>query len=403
MNKTKNQTPAPLSFSPRFVFWALQRMRHGRVIVNMPDGNTHRFGAAEETAPSAQVNVHDTRMFRRLLRAGNTGFAEAYMEGQWSTPDLAALLKILNENMILYRQHFEAVAFMKYFTRILHALRPNSRRGAQRNIHAHYDLGNEFYRQWLDPSMTYSSALFDGRRRNLEDAQENKYKALAEQIGLGPDHHVLEIGCGWGGFAEYAARHIGCQVTGITISREQLAFGQKRIQASGLSDKVDLKYCDYRDVDRQYDRVVSIEMFEAVGEKYWPVFFDKLWACLKPGGRAGLQIITIEDARFETYRKNADFIQRYIFPGGMLPSPDKLRQAVRAANLRLSDQKDFAKDYAETLARWRQQFLHAWPDIQAIGFDGRFKNMWEYYLAYCEAGFSTGSIEVSHFTLDRPA
>jgi cyclopropane-fatty-acyl-phospholipid synthase len=342
-------------------------------------------------------------MFRRLLRAGNTGFAEAYMEGQWSTPDLATLLKILNENMILYRQHLETVAFMKYFTRILHALRPNSRRGAQRNIHAHYDLGNEFYRQWLDPSMTYSSALFDGRGRNLEDAQENKYKALAEQIGLGPDHHVLEIGCGWGGFAEYAARHIGCQVTGITISREQLVFGQKRIQASGLSDKVDLKYCDYRDVDRQYDRVVSIEMFEAVGEKYWPVFFDKLRACLKPGGRAGLQIITIEDARFETYRKNADFIQRYIFPGGMLPSPDKLKQAVRAANLRLSDQKDFAKDYAETLARWRAQFLHAWPDIQSIGFDGRFKNMWEYYLAYCEAGFSTGSIEVSHFTLDRPA
>ena len=403
MNKTKNQTLSPLSLTPRFVFWALRRMRYGRVIVNMPNGNTHRVGATEETAPSAQINVHDTRMFGRLLRAGNTGFAEAYMEGQWSTPDLAALLKILNKNMILYRKNIETVAFMKFFTRILHSLRPNSRRGAQRNIHAHYDLGNEFYRQWLDPSMTYSSALFDGRGRDLEDAQENKYKALAEQIGLGPTHHVLEIGCGWGGFAEYAARHIGCQVTGITISREQLAFGQNRIQTSGLSDKVDLKYCDYRDVDRQYDRVVSIEMFEAVGEKYWPVFFDKLSACLKPGGRAGLQIITIEDARFETYRKNTDFIQRYIFPGGMLPSPDKFKQAVRAANLRLSDQRDFAKDYAETLARWRHQFLRAWPDIQAIGFDGRFKNMWEYYLAYCEAGFSTGSIEVSHFTLDRPA
>ncbi len=403
MNKTKNQTLSPLSLTPRFVFWALRRMRYGRVIVNMPNGNTHRVGATEETAPSAQINVHDTRMFGRLLRAGNTGFAEAYMEGQWSTPDLAALLKILNKNMILYRKNIETVAFMKFFTRILHSLRPNSRRGAQRNIHAHYDLGNEFYRQWLDPSMTYSSALFDGRGRDLEDAQENKYKTLAEQIGLGPTHHVLEIGCGWGGFAEYAARHIGCQVTGITISREQLAFGQNRIQTSGLSDKVDLKYCDYRDVDRQYDRVVSIEMFEAVGEKYWPVFFDKLRACMKPGGRAGLQIITIEDARFETYRKNTDFIQRYIFPGGMLPSPDKFKQAVRAANLRLSDQRDFAKDYAETLACWRQQFLHAWPDIQAIGFDGRFKNMWEYYLAYCEAGFSTGSIEVSHFTLDRPA
>ena len=403
MNKTKNQKPAPLSLSPRFVFWALRRMRHGRVIVNMPDGNTHRFGAAEETAPSAQVSVHDTRMFRRLLRAGNTGFAEAYMEGQWSTPDLAALLKILNKNMILYRQNLETVAFMKYFTRLLHALRPNSRRGAQRNIHAHYDLGNEFYRLWLDPSMTYSSALFNGHGRNLEDAQENKYKALADQIGLGPDHHVLEIGCGWGGFAEYAARHIGCQVTGITISREQLAFGRKRIQASGLSDKVELNYCDYRDIDKQYDRVVSIEMFEAVGEKYWPVFFDKLRACLKPGGRAGLQIITIEDARFENYRKNADFIQRYIFPGGMLPSPGKIREAVSAANLRLSDQNDFARDYAETLARWRHQFLQAWPDIHAIGFDRRFKNMWEYYLAYCEAGFSTGSIDVSHFTLDRSA
>ena len=403
MNIAKNQAPTSLAFCPRFVFWALRRIQHGRVIINMPDGSTHSFGALEETAVTAQVNVHDTHMFRRLIRSGNTGFAEAYMEGQWSTPDLAALLKILNENMTLFRQNLETIAFMKQFTRLLHRLRPNSRRGAQRNIHAHYDLGNDFYRHWLDPSMTYSSALFDGRGRNLEDAQENKYKALADQIGIGPDHHVLEIGCGWGGFAEYAARHIGCKVTGITISREQLAFGQKRIQASGLSDRVDLKYCDYRDVDRQYDRVVSIEMFEAVGEKYWPIFFDKLRACLKPGGRAGLQIITIEDARFEAYRKNADFIQRYIFPGGMLPSPTKIKEAVQVANLRLSNQQDFAKDYAETLARWRQQFLKAWPDIQNIGFDRRFKNMWEYYLAYCEAGFSTGSIDVSHFTLDRPA
>ena len=403
MTTNKAHRHTPRSLSPRFVFWALRRIQHGRLNVVLPDGSTHNFGATDPSAPAAQVNVHDTRMFRRLISAGNTGFAEAYMEGQWSTPDLAALLTILNENMILYRQHLETVAFMKFFTRSLHKLRPNSRRGAQRNIHAHYDLGNDFYRLWLDPSMTYSSALFEGRGRNLEDAQENKYKALAEQIGLSADHHVLEIGCGWGGFAEYAARHIGCQVTGITISREQLAFGQKRIHECGLSDKVELKYCDYRDVEAQYDRVVSIEMFEAVGEKYWPVFFDKLRGCLKPGGRAGLQIITIEDARFETYRKNTDFIQRYIFPGGMLPSPNKIKQAVSAANLRLSNQKDFAKDYAETLARWRQRFLDAWPEIQAIGFDHRFKNMWEYYLAYCEAGFSTGSIEVSHFTLDRPA
>ena len=403
MKSTLPQETRHLSVGPRFVFWALQHIRYGRLTIVMPNGSTHVFGTNEDTPDTALINVHDTVVFRRLIRSGNTGLAEAYMDGQWSTPDLGVLLKVLNQNMILYRQHLEKLAFMKYFGRLIHKLRPNSRRGAQRNIHAHYDLGNEFYRLWLDPSMTYSSALFDGRGRNLEDAQENKYKALATQIGLGPEHHVLEIGCGWGGFAEYAARHIGCRVTGITISHEQLAFGQQRIHAAGLAHKVDLKYCDYRDVAQQYDRVVSIEMFEAVGEKYWPVFFDKLQSSLKPGGQAGLQIITIEDDRFDSYRKNTDFIQQYIFPGGMLPSPSKIKEAVKAANLQFCGQHNFASDYAETLARWRKQFLDVWPDIQAIGFDTRFRNMWEYYLAYCEAGFSTGSIDVSHFTLNRPA
>ena len=329
------------------------------------------------------------------------GFAESYMDGEWSSPDLAKLLILLNSNMTMLQQSIGKNRFTQWINRIIHILRPNTREGAKRNIHAHYDLGNEFYALWLDATMTYSSALFRDSQQTLRDAQNEKYRALAASTDIGPDDHVLEIGCGWGGFAEFAAREIGCKVTGITISNEQLAFAKNRIAMAGLQDKVDFKFCDYRDLTEKYDRIVSIEMFEAVGESYWPTYFDQVHACLKPGGKAGLQIITIAKERFDSYRKKTDFIQRYIFPGGMLPSPERLDGEFANADLKLVAREDFAADYARTLAEWRHRFLEVWPEVQALGFDARFRNMWEYYLAYCEAGFTTRSIDVSHFTLMR--
>lgn len=378
----------------------LRNVKSGQIQLALPDGEILTFGRKSPDGP-AVLKVHNMSFFNRTLRQGAMGFAESYMDGEWSSPDLAKLLILLNSNMTMLQQSIGKNRFTQWINRIIHILRPNTREGAKRNIHAHYDLGNEFYALWLDATMTYSSALFRDSQQTLRDAQNEKYRALAASTDIGPDDHVLEIGCGWGGFAEFAAREIGCKVTGITISNEQLAFAKNRIAMAGLQDKVDFKFCDYRDLTEKYDRIVSIEMFEAVGESYWPTYFDQVHACLKPGGKAGLQIITIAKERFDSYRKKTDFIQRYIFPGGMLPSPERLDGEFANADLKLVAREDFAADYARTLAEWRHRFLEVWPEVQALGFDARFRNMWEYYLAYCEAGFTTRSIDVSHFTLMR--
>ena len=378
----------------------LRNVKFGQIQLALPDGEILTFGRKSPDG-SAVLKVHNMAFFNRTLRQGAMGFAESYMDGEWSSPDLAKLLILLNSNMTMLQQSIGKNRFTQWINRIIHILRPNTREGAKRNIHAHYDLGNEFYALWLDATMTYSSALFRDSQQTLRDAQNEKYRALAASTDIGPDDHVLEIGCGWGGFAEFAAREIGCKVTGITISNEQLAFAKNRIAMAGLQDKVDFKFCDYRDLTEKYDRIVSIEMFEAVGESYWPTYFDQVHACLKPGGKAGLQIITIAKERFDSYRKKTDFIQRYIFPGGMLPSPGRLDGEFANADLKLVAREDFAADYARTLAEWRHRFLQVWPEVQALGFDARFRNMWEYYLAYCEAGFTTRSIDVSHFTLMR--
>ena len=378
----------------------LRNVKFGQIQLALPDGEMLTFGRKSPDGP-AVLKVHNMAFFNRTLRHGAMGFAESYMDGEWSSPDLAKLLILLNSNMTMLQQSIGKNRFTQWINRIIHILRPNTREGAKRNIHAHYDLGNEFYALWLDATMTYSSALFRDSQQTLRDAQNEKYRALAASTDIGPDDHVLEIGCGWGGFAEFAAREIGCKVTGITISNEQLAFAKNRIAMAGLQDKVDFKFCDYRDLTEKYDRIVSIEMFEAVGESYWPTYFDQVHACLKPGGKAGLQIITIAKERFDSYRKKTDFIQRYIFPGGMLPSPERLDGEFANADLKLVAREDFAADYARTLAEWRHRFLEVWPEVQALGFDARFRNMWEYYLAYCEAGFTTRSIDVSHFTLMR--
>jgi cyclopropane-fatty-acyl-phospholipid synthase len=283
-----------------------------------------------------------------------------------------------------------------------HLSNANTKSGSRRNILAHYDLGNEFYGVWLDASMTYSSARFDAQVRDLEAGQRAKYKALADHLELKAGDHVLEIGCGWGGFAEFAAREYGARVTGITISDEQLAYARARMERAGLSDLVEIRRQDYRDVEGQFDKVASIEMFEAVGEKYWPAYFGKIADVLKPGGKAGLQIITIDGKLFESYRKRADFIQRYVFPGGMLASVERLKEETSKVGLIWRRAEMFGQSYADTLAEWGRRFTAKWSDIRALGFDERFKQLWRFYLSYCEAGFRTGRTNVVQLELAKP-
>lgn len=384
----------------RMVFGALAKIRHGSMTVTLPDGRRLVFRGAEP-GEDAELVIRDFRLTRRFFSGGDLGAAEAFLDGMWDSPNVTAFLQFFLRNKEALQDKMNGMPVARLFSRIGHLMRRNSKTGSRRNIEYHYDLGNRFYTQWLDPTMTYSAARFAHPGQDLSAAQINKYRSLAEQIDLKPEHHLLEIGSGWGGFAEYAAKEIGCRVTGITISKEQLAFARERMAQKQLSHKVDIRYQDYRDVDEKFDRIASIEMFEAVGEEYWPTYFRKVRDCLKPGGKAGLQIITIADRSFAAYRKRADFIQRYIFPGGMLPSPSVLRQQVAQAGLTWADNLEFGLDYAETLRQWRERFRAAWPDIRAQGFDERFRRMWEYYFSYCEAGFRAGNIDVTQVTLAR--
>ena len=364
----------------------------GTLIIALPDGRRFIAGG-KAPGPNAELIVHDFGFAQRLIREGDIGIGEAYLAKEWDTPDLTAFLQIFaaNHHMIERMVHNP---FVRILQRVQHWLNRNTKSGSRRNIHAHYDLGNRFYSSWLDRTMTYSSALYAEGDNDLSSAQRRKYKALADAIDLKPEHHVLEIGCGWGGFAEYAAGEIGCRVTGLTISQEQYDFAVERMARAGLSDRVTIKLQDYRDETGLYDRIASIEMFEAVGEEYWPAYFEQLATRLKENGRAGLQVITIQDRFFQTYRREIDFIRRYIFPGGMLPSPQKMTELGRKVGLALEKERIFGLDYARTLAEWRGRFHDAWPDLTPMGFDERFRRMWDYYLSYCEAGFRTGNIDV---------
>ncbi len=373
----------------------------GAVNIFLPDGRKIRFEGAIP-GDAGTIMVHDAGFAKKLLLGGGIGFAEAYMDGLWDTPDLSALLGVLAANNTSIGAKARGNSLYSLLQRVRsRLLQRNSRSGARRNIEYHYDLGNDFYALWLDAGMTYSSALFKDAGDSLEQAQNHKYRALAKHISLATDHHLLEIGCGWGGFCEFAAKETGCRVTGITISQEQYDFARKRIFESGLAERVNIIMQDYRDVSAQYDRIASIEMFEAVGKAYWPVFFNKLHCCLKPDGLAGLQLITIADQHFEGYRRGGDFIQRYIFPGGMLISPAVLQRQVAHANLHILEQVSFGRDYAKTLQHWHDRFQTQWPEIEKLGFDTRFRRMWTYYLAYCQSGFMSHNTDVIQMTLAR--
>ncbi len=377
----------------QLAFGYAARLKRGTLDITLPDGRVLRCGGAEP-GPAAEMTVRTYRFAWRLVNGGDIGVAEAYLRGEWDTPDLTTFLYLFCVNHDLIAAMLGDKPAMRALQLVRHWFNRNTRRQARRNIYAHYDIGNSFYKAWLDQTMTYSSALFEDRTNDLSTAQQNKYRRLAEAINVQPGQKLLEIGCGWGGFAEFVAKTFDVKVVGLTISREQRDFAQRRMFEAGLNDKVEIRFRDYRDECDHYDRIASIEMIEAVGEQFWPRYFAQLRDRLLPGGFAGIQAITIQDKFFDSYRREVDFIQRYIFPGGMLPSPSVLKSLGERFGVPVIRERIFGQDYARTLATWRDNFREAWPNLTPLGFDERFRRLWEYYLAYCEAGFLSGNIDV---------
>ena len=374
----------------RLVFALLEKIRGGLLEVRLPDGARFLFGEGE---PGVTMQINDEAVFARVLAKGDIGLAEAYLDGEWDSPDVTALLALLARNRDALRDAVYGSWRQLLAARLRHWFNRNSRAGSKRNIMAHYDLGNDFYRLWLDPGMSYSSALFDGTSyQPLQAAQDAKYRRILSRLAAEPGQRVLEIGCGWGGFAEMATHH-GLAVTGLTLSPAQLAWARQRVPSA------DLRLQDYRDTTERFDHVVSIEMFEAVGERWWPTYFRTVANTLKPEGRAVIQSITIRDDLFATYRRGTDFIQQYIFPGGMLPSRAEFRAQAARQGLAVRDEFAFGIDYAHTLAVWRDAFDARWPQVAALGFDEPFRRLWRLYLSYCEAGFLAGNIDVVQFEL----
>lgn len=370
----------------------------GTLTLTLPSGYTCRLG---NNQPEAQVRLNNFRPLVHLFFGGINGWSESYLKGEWDSHDITALV----EWALAYEAELEDFAKASFYKEFLHNLyhwrRDNSKKGSRKNIAAHYDLGNDFYKHWLDKTMTYSAALYSHERQPLELAQKNKYSRILELLDAKPEQHIVEIGCGWGGFAMQAHQEKQLSVHGITLSKEQLKWGQDKVAHANLNDQIHLSLTDYRDLNHQYDGVVSIEMFEAVGEAHWDTYFQTLKKVLKPGGRAVLQIITIDDDRFEQYRKQADFIQRYVFPGGMLPSVSALHEKISQHGFVLKEMQLFGQDYARTLREWAHSFEHAWDEISQQGFDDTFRRLWRYYLAYCEGGFKQGSINVGLYVLDH--
>jgi len=377
---------------------ALSFLRFGRLTVELPSGQ-HMDQTAAQAGPHGILKLQRWRALRRLALGGEVGFARAYLDGDWSSPDLAALIELVARNDAAFAGVIDGSKVVRFFNRLRHRARANTKAGSKRNILFHYDLGNAFYRQWLDKNMIYSSAIYPADTASLEDAQQAKIDRILRLLDVSDGDSVLEIGCGWGALAREMAEREKARVTGITLSPAQLEVARDRISRHGLEERVDLQLRDYRDVEGRFDRIVSIEMIEAVGEEFLPSYFGTIRRLLTEKGKAVLQAITIAEERFDSYRRTPDFIQRHIFPGGFLPTKTLLREQVARAGLTLVGIETFGESYALTLREWRSRFLEAWPRIRELGFDNRFRNLWEYYLSYCEGGFRAGSIDVGLYTL----
>jgi cyclopropane-fatty-acyl-phospholipid synthase len=400
LTTVKGQTGLPRYFAKAFS--VASRLGEGRLEFILPDGRRFRI---DGRVPGlfAEVQVHNPDLFARLVREGDLGFCDAYLDGWWSTPDLQAFLDLIQlPANNAFGDSYPGMKLVRVYERMRFWLQSNSKRQAKRNIEYHYDLGNDFYQLWLDETMTYSSAIFENPQESLEAAQTRKYASMVDQMGARPGEHVLEIGCGWGGFAEYAAKERGLRVTGLTISQAQHDYAVKRIAKAGLADRVKIKLQDYRDERGSYDGIASIEMFEAVGERYWPVYFGQVRDRLKPGCNATLQVITISEERWPAYRRGVDFIQKYIFPGGMLPTATVLRAEVERSGLRVKGSIEFGESYSLTLRRWHEAFAARWSEARHLGFDDRFRRMWDFYLASCAGAFQGGNCDVTQITVTRP-
>ena len=396
MAKLKDKIPRHFNS----IFGLLTGLERGSLVIELP--NTEVFEIRGNVpGPDASIKILHNDFFARLVREGENGFCESYLDGWWSTSDLVTLLDALMLNGELFGSNLPGAGVVRFYERIRHWWRSNSKAQAKRNIAYHYDLGNEFYKKWLDDTMTYSSALFETGTESLAEAQRNKYQLICDNISIKPSDHVLEIGCGWGGFAEHVVKKYGASVTGLTISKEQLEYSQKRSFEAGLGEKARFVMRDYRDERGLYDSIASIEMFEAVGEKYWPQFFNTVRDRLRTQGKAALQIITIGDEFFPHYRKNVDFIQKYIFPGGMLPSQLALQEQISKAGLKKIKMDNFGQSYSKTLRMWHDQFNCVWTDIAPLGFDERFKRMWNFYFASCAAFFRSRTGDVTQLTLEK--
>lgn len=404
MKQPSSEAAAP-RLMPSFTRIVLERIgrlvRTGTLTIEMPNGEVLEYCGLDATGPQAHLRLHNLKPLWALATGGSIGFAESYLAGDWASESLTGLLYFAACNDDADRNSASAIGVLaRLGAKVQHHLRSNSRRQARRNIAYHYDLGNAFYQYWLDPSMTYSSAVFAHPDESLAHAQVRKYTRLAEITGISPGDRVLEIGCGWGGFMEFVAKR-GADITGVSISKEQCRYAEARLLDAGLSDLARVKFTDYRDLDGGFERIVSIEMFEAVGEAYWDTYASQLKRLLLPGGVAALQVITIDESRFDGYRRTPDFIQKHIFPGGMLPSKTVLEQTFARAGLKVTDRYAFGSDYAQTIQHWRDAFDNAWNDIRKLGFDERFRRLWHFYLAYCDAGFRTGATDVVQIRLEH--
>ena len=378
----------------------LSKIQHGKLNVNFPSGRKIKYNGNNEGL-NADIKLNNYNLFYKLLKKGSVGFAESYMDGDYESTDLSKLLQFAHQNELSYLKEKKARWLSNVYIKIIHYLNQNSKRGSQRNISHHYDLGNNFYKHWLDETMTYSSALFKDKSDNLLKAQINKYIGIAEPLQLNDNSKLLEIGCGWGGFSTFVAKKYGTKVKAITISKEQFEFASKRIAKEGLNEKISIEMQDYRDIKDKFTNIVSIEMFEAVGKEYWQQFFEKIKNSLLENGLATMQIITINNNKAAYYQSNPDFIQQYIFPGGVLPSKKQLQEITYLKGLKLSEYRSFSNSYVKTLKEWNEKFQNSWFEISQQGFSDRFKRMWEYYFSYCQAGFISGSTDVSQFIIKK--